>query len=378
MKKTKKPKLKSAVRTFFTIFIPCALILGYILSIFYQNELKAEKKVIEDQIIQTIDLQKSVIARDFDSILSDILYLAETRELRGLLEGVAYKDPVAADYSSFVKRKGIYDQIRFLDQSGMEIVRVNSRKFMPYIVPDGELQDKSHRYYFIDAIELKREQVFVSPFDLNKEKGKIEKPLKPMIRFAAPVFDRNIEKRGVVVLNYSGANLIDDVKRIGLDAIGDTMLLNSGGFWFISPEPGEEWGFMYKDGGKKTFGNRFPKVWKKISTEEAGQLYTSDGLFIFSEVYPLMGSLGARSGLRSFSEEIPDWAGAKEYAWKIISHIPKDRLESALRKTSAKYIQLFAIFTVFLAFLSFILTLSRMKRLHLSHLLEKMHISGYK
>ena len=376
MKKNKKPGLRSTIRIFFAIFIPCALILGYILFMFYQNELKAEKKFIEDRMIQTIDIQKSIIVRDFDSILSDILYLAETHELQGLLEGANDKDLVAADYSSFAKRRTIYDQIRFLDQSGMEIVRVNYRKVWPYIVPDDKLQDKSNRYYFKDTIKLKRSQVFVSPFDLNKEKGKVEKPLKPMIRFATPVFDRNNKKRGIVVLNYSGANLTNNVKRIGTeDAIGDTMLLNSEGFWFISPEPGDEWGFMYKDGEEKTFSNRFPNAWKDISTEECGRLYTSGGLFIFCEVYPLLGSLGVTSGLRSFSEEIPDWSGAKEYAWKIVLHSPKDRLESALGKISTKYLRLFTIFAAFLAFLSFILTLSRMKRLHLSHLLEKMHIN---
>ena len=40
----KKPILKSVPMIFFAIFIPCALILGYTLSIFYQNEKKAEKK----------------------------------------------------------------------------------------------------------------------------------------------------------------------------------------------------------------------------------------------------------------------------------------------------------------------------------------------
>ncbi len=62
----------------------------------------------------------------------------------------------------------------------MEIVRVNYNRGEPYIIPENRLQFKGGRYYFADTFRLGRGEFFISPFDLNIEQGKIEKPLKPM------------------------------------------------------------------------------------------------------------------------------------------------------------------------------------------------------
>jgi hypothetical protein len=50
--------------------------------------------------------------------------------------------------------------------------------------------------------------VFASPLDLNIERGEIELPLKPMIRFGTPVCDLEGRSQGVVLLNYFGDKLI--------------------------------------------------------------------------------------------------------------------------------------------------------------------------
>ena len=66
------------------------------------------------------------------------------------------------------------------------------------------LQNKEGRYYFKDTIQPEKGEVFVSPFDLNIERGEIERLLKPMNRFGTPVFDITGRKRGIVLLNYFG------------------------------------------------------------------------------------------------------------------------------------------------------------------------------
>jgi hypothetical protein len=73
----------------------------------------------------------------------------------------------------------------------MEVVRVNYSRGNPAVVPRGQLQNKSSRYYFADAFRLGGGEVFASPLDLNIERGEIERPLKPMIRFAAQASSKN-------------------------------------------------------------------------------------------------------------------------------------------------------------------------------------------
>ena len=63
-----------------------------------------------------------------------------------------------------------------------------------------KVQNKANRYYFKEALTQERRGVYLSQFDLNVEEGAIEYPLKPVLRFSTPVFDRNAHKRGILVV----------------------------------------------------------------------------------------------------------------------------------------------------------------------------------
>jgi GGDEF domain-containing protein len=48
--------------------------------------------------------------------------------------------------------RGVYDQIRFLDNTGREVIRVNHKKGGAYLADDQELQDKSSRPSFVQTL----------------------------------------------------------------------------------------------------------------------------------------------------------------------------------------------------------------------------------
>ena len=73
----------------------------------------------------------------------------------------------------------MYDQVRFLDKNGQELIRVNFNDGKPALVSEEQLQNKAKRYYFADTFALEPGRIFVSPFDLNVEQGQVELPLKP-------------------------------------------------------------------------------------------------------------------------------------------------------------------------------------------------------
>ena len=127
----------------------------------------------------------------------------------------------------------------------MEVVRINFYEDRASIVANNQLQNKAKRYYFEDTLQLEPGQMFVSPFDLNIEHGRIEHPLKPMIRFGTPVVDRNGHKHGIILLNYFGHRLIDNLSQAAAHSDGEFMLFNAGGYWIKGPTPEDEWGFMF-------------------------------------------------------------------------------------------------------------------------------------
>ncbi len=268
------------------------MIIGCALGAFYGLEIRTRSKSIRERETYVISLKRGAIEDRFKMIISDLMILSLHVDPAKLLDAsdddrALARQYLAGEFLTFSRFTRRFDQIRFLDESGMEIVRVNYNDGKPDIVPEVGLQSKAQRYYFLDSFNLGPRQVFVSPLDLNIEHGQIEQPLKPMIRFGLPIFDKQGKKRGVVVLNYLASELLRAFNDATLGSPSLAMLLNPKGYWLCSPTSEDEWGFMDSDHLNRCFGSDFPEAWRKISEEESGQFQNADGLFTFTTVHPL-------------------------------------------------------------------------------------------
>jgi PAS domain S-box-containing protein len=248
-----------------------------------QNELIALKIPKETQAKTTV----AILDLSLATIVDDLEVLANLPDLQTLLsiDNQVTRQSLALDYLSFSHAKKIYDQLRYLDEKGQEIVRVNFNHQEPRIIPDKDLQNKAHRYYFTETMRLEQGQIYISPLDLNIEQGKVELPYKPMIRFATPVFDRSGKKRGIVIINYLAQFLLNAFKQTHSSDNVKTMLVNADGYWLSAPDPADEWGFMFNN--QKRFSNRYPEAWHEISQQEKGAFSIQNNLFVFDTVYPL-------------------------------------------------------------------------------------------
>jgi hypothetical protein len=96
------------------------------------------------------------IKTPLEAVDSDVLFLAEHHALQLFVAESSSEHirHLEQDFLSFSTRKGKYDQVRFLDATGMEVIRVNHNNGQPAIVPKNELQFKGKRYYFHEAFKL--------------------------------------------------------------------------------------------------------------------------------------------------------------------------------------------------------------------------------
>lgn len=104
-------------------------------------------------------------------------------------------------------------QVRYLDNTGMERVRVDwvAGKQAPDIISEANLQDKSHRYYFLESAQVPVNSYWYSRLDLNVERKKIEIPHNPVIRIASPVYvDQQFS--GVVLVNVHAKEFLENFK----------------------------------------------------------------------------------------------------------------------------------------------------------------------
>ncbi len=206
----------------------------------------------------TVDLE--LIASDIRSLLQwiqrDLLVLRDMPRLQAFLNSPSPDEKVRIlgvldeEFLNIAAHHRVFQQVRLLDLTGREIVRVNSNAQRCWLTPKEELQDKSDRYYFRQALSLPDGEVYISPMDLNVEQGKLQTPLMPVIRYATPLFDREGRKQGVLVLNVFGSSFLNllAIEQEQVRRGERYFLLNPEGYFLYHPEKAKTFGFMLDHG----------------------------------------------------------------------------------------------------------------------------------
>lgn len=229
-------------------------------------------------------------------------------------------DDLANEFYHMSYEKEKYDQIRFLNTEGEEVVRVNYNNGNPVIVASEDLQNKKGRYYFDNTYDLNPGDVYVSPLDLNIENGQIEQPLKPMIRIGTPIANGNGEKEGIVLLNYFGDEFLKRISDFYQGGESRLLLVNQDGYWIKGMRAEDEWGFMYENKTDRKIQTSYPDLWKEISQKTEGQFENSDGLFTYQRIYPVDYIAWNISNREDASIRLEN----EEYAWVVLSFVPKE------------------------------------------------------
>lgn len=303
---------QSALVYFSLIFIClCALLLGILFWI--ESSVVAVKRIeLMAQEQRIVTLEKGLMGKEFNSVLSDIDFLSETYRMK--MEKNVPAETIASEWQVFSDKRKIYDQIRFINVQGDETIRINYHEGGARIVPASSLQNKKAQYYFKDSISLEQGHTYISKLDLNVEGVQIERPLKPMIRFSSPVYDHEGTLQGIIVLNYSAKYLLEDFRKVAKSSQGSVYLLNASGYWLSSDEPDQEWAFMYAGKDANTFRSLYADEWNSMSSHEGSQA-TANGLFTHTDVV-MAGQMVNET--RSVSmEDIVLGDGN----WKIVSYI---------------------------------------------------------
>lgn len=218
-----------------------------------ENATATLQEEVDDKVAEIDDF--------LNDISSDVLFLSKMPAVQSILraEGNGGSDPdngtsyeewvnhLEVLFADMMTEKPYYMQLRYLDQTGLEQVRVDSKDGQITVIEGTALQNKGSRPYFSETINLAAGSMYVSPVNLNREEGEIEQPLKPVIRYATPVVDAAGQTRGIIVANVFANQFIDQFAEIretdDLHTSEDLILANQDGYYLSHPEPDKEWGF---------------------------------------------------------------------------------------------------------------------------------------
>jgi diguanylate cyclase len=327
------------VRYLLTLVLPSAVLcLIFLASLYHEEKVRVRQSMeVAEQLRLNIGARS--LGSDIGRIASDVRLMASLPSLGAVMENSNM--PAVArfteDLVALSASRHVYDQLRWIDETGLERVRVDYVQNQPFVVPEDRLQNKSQRYYFIATMQLERGGIYVSPLDLNVEQDRVETPYKPVIRVGMPVSDKFGNPHGIVMANFFGSYLLDKFSDVtaGQDSDVRVNLLNRDGYWLRAPQTVDEWGFMF--GRKDSFGTRYPEAWKQISIAEQGQFEDADGLWSFLTVRPL------QAGMISHAAESKPLAD-DEYVWKIVSRIPGEALAQANKQNLGGWIMMTLLF----------------------------------
>lgn len=273
----------------------CSLAIAMLMSIvtvtyFYRTQIKSFYERADASSLSEIMLHETILRREMHDISSDIRLLADNPLTQSFLD-----DPTHEHHSRLmdlwkrmVSERETYDQIRILDLSGMEVMRVEYNDKVPICIPDAELQDKSDRYYAQEAAKLRRGRIYVSPLDVNHEGGVPEIPFKPTIRFAIGLYDSQGDRKGSLLINYNMQQYLDILRNSSANEQADFMLVNSSGYWVMHPDREYEWGQYVPGHKEQNFAMLYPKAWEKISETKQGKFSIGDEVYDF-DTFDLQG-----------------------------------------------------------------------------------------
>lgn len=309
-RENKKYNLKYFLLSFIILFT-----IAFIALFIVEKEIRSSQlKELEKNEKRVVKLENDYLGKEFSMILADLNYIHNAFK-DDLIATANYQD-IALDWQIFSTQKQIYDQIRYIDLSGDEKIRINLDQGSSYIVPEKDLQNKKDRYYVYETLELEDGAVHVSPIDLNIELGQIEEIHKPMIRFSKPLYDDEGELQGLIVLNYLAKEVLESFRNLASNSMGEIVLLNSNGYWISSDDSELEWNFMFDDLKENSFKNKYKEEWASIVDEDC-QIITENGLFTSSEVglkYKVKNNKNYEDGKIFFNDG----------SWYVVSSVLRD------------------------------------------------------
>lgn len=289
MKNEAPSKIANTVRfpvyEFMILFLPVAVIALVVGASFSSMRTDAEIQSVLDDDNTRLQFIGGFIGAQVSGSLSHLLSISEEAVVK---RSVSSPDRNAlralqSHFLTFARRNPYYEQIRWIDASGRERVRITRTPEGPVVEPADHLQNKADRYYFQVATKLLPGEIYLSPVDFNVEHNKIETPLNPVLRIAKPLVDEQRRSRGILIFNIAMRPVFDAVEGLGKGGTAvEYHLVNRKGELLHKPISAK----MEVGDAIENFAALHADLWKRLSGKQTGSVEAEDGLWTWTRLKP--------------------------------------------------------------------------------------------
>ncbi|MBW3697186.1 diguanylate cyclase [Vibrio sp. T187] len=274
--------------TFLTLLVTC-LLFCVLVGLYYTQRYKEVKLDSFEQTAKHALHQLAYTEREYsnmrDQLVSIMDLLSHSQSLIDFAHTPSHQNRKVLEevWKSVAVNQKWYTQIRMIDLTGHEQVRINYSSISGLVTTPKQLQDKSQRSYFKYAQGLDIDEIGSWGIDLELEFGEVATPYKPILRVVTPVQDEGV-KLGYLVLNIDVMSL---ASRLNYSPDHDfrAEVVNDSGYYVSSHNQSKLYGDFIQE--RKTFNLQTlaPKVWKALESERMGYVFEDNNLFAFNTVY---------------------------------------------------------------------------------------------
>jgi two-component system cell cycle sensor histidine kinase/response regulator CckA len=235
-----KVRDKIFVMLFSVIIVPI-IIIGIFITWHTTKSIKQDKITALQQNTE-VKVEKAISF--VSSIEEDIRNIAGNVSVLSLTDAISNEDTVQVNlwksnlqliFQTLAESKRIYDKIRYIDESGVELVRLDLEKSdSAETAPTKKLLDKMDAYFLKEALKFNEGEIYISELDLSSEYDEIGSGHKLSLRYAIPVFDSEKQNRGILLFNVLAYNLFENVLSNSFDNRIDTYFMDKNGFYLHS------------------------------------------------------------------------------------------------------------------------------------------------
>ncbi|UTF59916.1 response regulator [Gilvimarinus sp. DA14] len=193
---------------------------------------------------------------------------------------------------SLVYRNPRYFQVRWILPDGREQIKIIADTLGIRELSPDVLQNKSTRPYHQKVLELNPYETYVSQPDLNVENGLLERPLRPVVRYAIRLPSIHGVDHGYLIFNLL-FNIHDGLLPLSRDYV-NLSLADHQGNWLMQADSAKTWGHLL--GNNHSVKTDEPELWAAMQAGDS-DISSKSGMWAWSQVAPSLDNSPNVAGL---------------------------------------------------------------------------------
>lgn len=265
-----------------------------------------------------------------------------------------------SDFSEFLIKNKVYGEVRYSDISGDVLLRASSEEGSDEISFKKDEESISHKEYFQRAVQLKKDEVYISEIFLRGKNGVPQSTgaynfsYDPVLVYSTPVIDKKGEIKGVMSSIVYANYFLEDVRNFQRKG-EHVFLISSRGEYLSHPDPSKEFGFIRKT--EENFFKDYLLVPREVVEDSNKRRFeTEESIFTLRRIYPTSWNF-------AFYEESENATDDRlqEYFWILISVSDKGhitRTEKIVLRAHVFFVLVTGVLLLTVIFLILILSCS--------------------